>query len=55
MGDGYLYREETKEAHPYEGRLRRVIQYIFDNPAGDLSLDAPADLVTEIHVPLADA
>lgn len=39
-----MNREETKEAHPYEGRLRRVIQYIFDNPAGDLSLDALADV-----------
>lgn len=28
----------------YEARLRRVVQYIFDNPAGDLSLDALADV-----------
>lgn len=28
----------------YETRLRRVIQHIFDNPAGDLSLDALADV-----------
>ena len=31
-------------AEQYEDRLRRVIQYIFDNPAGDLSLDALADI-----------
>lgn len=30
--------------HSYEDRLRRVIQYIFDNPAEDLSLDALADI-----------
>lgn len=28
----------------YEARLRRVVQYIFDNPGGDLSLDALADI-----------
>ncbi|WP_425072093.1 AraC family transcriptional regulator [Sagittula sp. S175] len=28
----------------YESRLRRVHQYIWDNPAGDLSLDALADV-----------
>ncbi len=28
----------------YEDRLRRVIQYIYDNPAGDLSLDNLADV-----------
>jgi len=29
---------------PYEDRLRRVIRYIHDNPNGDLSLDALADV-----------
>ena len=28
----------------YENRLRRVIKHIYDNPAGDLSLDALADV-----------
>ncbi len=28
----------------YEDRLRRVVRYIHDNPAGDLSLDALADV-----------
>ena len=28
----------------YEKRMRRVIQYIYDNPTGDLSLDALADV-----------
>lgn len=37
-------QDETSSAHPFEARLRRVIQYIFDNPAGDLSLDALADV-----------
>ncbi|MGH1415636.1 MAG: AraC family transcriptional regulator [Pelagimonas sp.] len=31
-------------ANTYEDRMRRVIQHIFDNPAGDLSLDALADV-----------
>jgi AraC family transcriptional regulator len=31
-------------AHPYEDRILRVLDYIHDNPAGDLSLDALADL-----------
>ena len=30
--------------HSYEDRLRRVIRYIYDNPAGDLSLDTLADV-----------
>ena len=30
--------------HSYETRLRRVLRYIHDNPAGDLSLDALADV-----------
>ena len=29
---------------PYEARLRRVVQHIYDTPAGDLSLDALADV-----------
>lgn len=29
---------------PYEDRLRRVVQHIHDNPAGDLSLDALAEV-----------
>ncbi len=29
---------------PYEARLRRVLDYIHDNPAGDLSLDNLADI-----------
>ncbi len=28
----------------YEKRLRRVVDYVYDNPAGDLSLDALADV-----------
>ncbi|MFT5345881.1 MAG: AraC family transcriptional regulator, partial [Dinoroseobacter sp.] len=28
----------------YETRLRRVLAYIHDNPAGDLSLDTLADV-----------
>jgi len=28
----------------YENRIRRVIRHISDNPAGDLSLDALADV-----------
>lgn len=44
MGVEYLDQEEARGAHPYEDRLRRVIRYIFDNPAGDLSLDALADV-----------
>ena len=28
----------------YENRIRRVVRHIFDNPAGDLSLDALADV-----------
>ncbi|WP_394197346.1 helix-turn-helix domain-containing protein [Litoreibacter albidus] len=31
-------------ANPYEARLLRVMEYIHDNPAGDLSLDALADI-----------
>ncbi len=31
-------------AHPYEDRILRVLDYIHDNPAGDLSLDALADI-----------
>ncbi|SFR32066.1 AraC family transcriptional regulator [Litoreibacter janthinus] len=31
-------------ANPYEARLLRVKEYIHDNPAGDLSLDALADV-----------
>jgi len=30
--------------NPYEARLLRVMEYIHDNPAGDLSLDALADV-----------
>lgn len=30
--------------HSYEDRLRRVVRYIHDNPAGDLSLDALAEV-----------
>ncbi len=30
--------------HAYESRLRRVVQYIHDNPAGDLTLDRLADV-----------
>jgi AraC family transcriptional regulator len=30
--------------HPYEARILRVLDYIHDNPAGDLSLDALADV-----------
>jgi AraC family transcriptional regulator len=30
--------------NPYEARLLRVMDYIHDNPAGDLSLDALADI-----------
>lgn len=30
--------------HPYEDRILRVLDYIHDNPAGDLSLDALADI-----------
>ena len=29
---------------PYDARLRRVVHYIHDNPAGDLSLDALAEV-----------
>ena len=31
-------------SNPYEARLLRVMEYIHDNPAGDLSLDALADV-----------
>jgi AraC family transcriptional regulator len=31
-------------AHDYENRLRRVVDHIHDHPAGDLSLDALADV-----------
>lgn len=31
-------------ANDYERRLMRVLDYIHDNPAGDLSLDALADV-----------
>lgn len=37
-------QKEDPARHPYEARLRRVIRHIFDNPAGDLSLDALADV-----------
>lgn len=30
--------------HNYEDRIRRVLSYIYDNPAGDLSLDAISDV-----------
>lgn len=30
--------------HPYEARILRVLDYIHDNPAGDLSLDTLADV-----------
>lgn len=30
--------------HSYEARIRRVLDYIFDNPAGDHSLDRMADV-----------
>lgn len=31
-------------SHSYEARIRRVLDYIFDNPAGDHSLDKLADV-----------
>ena len=31
-------------SNSYEARLRRVLRYIYDNPTGDLSLDAVADV-----------
>ncbi|CRL12865.1 Methylphosphotriester-DNA--protein-cysteine S-methyltransferase [Phaeobacter italicus] len=31
-------------AHSYEDRILRVLEHIYDNPAGDLSLDALADV-----------
>lgn len=37
-------KHDETGGHPYEARLRRVIQYIFDNPAGDLSLDMLAEV-----------
>jgi AraC family transcriptional regulator len=39
-------RPERQEGHvrSYEDRLLRVLQHIHDNPAGDLSLDALADV-----------
>jgi AraC family transcriptional regulator len=42
----HVGRTAVKEARviPYEARLRRVVHYIHDNPAGDLSLDALADV-----------
>ncbi|MFW2545092.1 AraC family transcriptional regulator [Primorskyibacter sp. 2E107] len=36
-------RDDGRDAG-VEARVRRVIRYIFDNPAGDLSLDALADV-----------
>ncbi len=36
--------QSTPQADAYETRLRRVLQYIYDHPAGDLSLDALADV-----------
>ncbi len=37
--------------HSYEVRIRRVLDYIFDNPAGDLSLDTLAEvaLMSRFH------
>lgn len=32
----------------YETRLRRVLAYIHDNPAGDLSLDTLADVTVSL-------
>ncbi|MEM9430984.1 MAG: AraC family transcriptional regulator, partial [Pseudomonadota bacterium] len=34
----------TRRTDPYEARIRRVIRHIHDNPGGDLSLDALADI-----------
>lgn len=44
-GDGRIKSEaEEDRMGPYETRLLRVIDYIHTNPAGDLSLDALADV-----------
>ena len=39
----------------YEKRLMRVLKYIHDNPAGDLSLDTLAEVAARVGYPSAQS